>query len=76
MLDRHKLMLKACEANSVSEEDYLVLGRAGLGTCLLADLPDWLIAYSAHLVFTASIYTDSYPNFHDGASLIIFFLLK
>ncbi|XP_008793621.3 histone-lysine N-methyltransferase ATXR3-like [Phoenix dactylifera] len=50
VLDRHKLMLEACEANSVSEEDYIVLGRAGLGTCLLSGLPDWLVAYSAHLV--------------------------
>uniref|UniRef100_A0A803QK07 SET domain-containing protein n=1 Tax=Cannabis sativa TaxID=3483 RepID=A0A803QK07_CANSA len=50
VLDRHQLMLEACEANSVSEEDYLELGRAGLGSCLLGGLPDWLIAYSARLV--------------------------
>ncbi|KAJ0966069.1 hypothetical protein J5N97_027207 [Dioscorea zingiberensis] len=50
MLDRHKLMLEACEANSVSQEDYIDLARAGLGTCLLSDLPEWLVAYSAHLV--------------------------
>ncbi|XP_077254002.1 histone-lysine N-methyltransferase ATXR3-like [Tasmannia lanceolata] len=50
MLDRHRLMLEACEVNSVSQEDYIDLGRAGLGTCLLAGLPDWLIAYSARLV--------------------------
>lgn len=50
LLDRHKLMLEACEANSVSQEDYIELGKAGLGTCLLAGLPDWLVAYSAHLV--------------------------
>ncbi|XP_010267835.1 PREDICTED: histone-lysine N-methyltransferase ATXR3-like isoform X2 [Nelumbo nucifera] len=50
MLDRHKLMLEACELTSVSEEDYIDLGRAGLGTCLLAGLPGWLIAYSARLV--------------------------
>ncbi|GMN58057.1 hypothetical protein TIFTF001_027145 [Ficus carica] len=50
ILDRHQLMLEACEANSVSEEDYLDLGRAGLGSCLLGGLPDWLIAYSARLV--------------------------
>lgn len=43
-------MIEACETNSVSEDDYLVLGRAGLGSCLLGGLPDWLIAYSAHLV--------------------------
>lgn len=36
--------------NSVSEEDYLELGRAGLGSCLLGGLPDWVIAYSARLV--------------------------
>ncbi|CAA6671908.1 unnamed protein product [Spirodela intermedia] len=50
LLDRHKLMLESCEANFVSQEDYIDLGRAGLGTCLLAALPDWLIAYSARLV--------------------------
>ncbi|KAM5580749.1 histone-lysine N-methyltransferase ATXR3 [Rosa sericea] len=50
ILDRHHLMLEACELNSVSEEDYLDLGRAGLGNCLLGGLPDWVIAYSARLV--------------------------
>ncbi|XP_042517528.1 histone-lysine N-methyltransferase ATXR3-like [Macadamia integrifolia] len=50
MLDRHRLMLEACELNFVSEDDYLDLGRAGLGACLLYGLPDWLIAYSARLV--------------------------
>ncbi|XP_050206422.1 histone-lysine N-methyltransferase ATXR3 [Mercurialis annua] len=50
MLDRHHLMLEACEINSVSEEDYLDLGRAGLGSCLLGGLPDWVVAYSARLV--------------------------
>ncbi|KAJ9170119.1 hypothetical protein P3X46_018250 [Hevea brasiliensis] len=50
MLDRHHLMLQACELNSVSEEDYLDLGRAGLGSCLLGGLPDWVVAYSARLV--------------------------
>eukprot|EP00257_Ricinus_communis_P014901 XP_015572695.1 LOW QUALITY PROTEIN: histone-lysine N-methyltransferase ATXR3 [Ricinus communis] len=50
MLDRHHLMLEACELNSVSEEDYLDLGRAGLGSCLLGGLPDWVVAYSARLV--------------------------
>ncbi|XP_015882645.3 histone-lysine N-methyltransferase ATXR3 [Ziziphus jujuba] len=50
ILDRHQLMLEACDINSVSEEDYLDLGRAGLGNCLLGGLPDWLVAYSARLV--------------------------
>ncbi|KAA8526466.1 hypothetical protein F0562_008331 [Nyssa sinensis] len=50
ILDRHHLMLEACELNSASEEDYIDLGRAGLGSCLLGGLPDWLIAYSARLV--------------------------
>ncbi|KAK1279291.1 putative histone-lysine N-methyltransferase ATXR3 [Acorus gramineus] len=50
LLDRHKLMLEACEKNYVSEEDYIDLGRAGLGSCLLDGLPDWLVAYSAGLV--------------------------
>uniref|UniRef100_A0A7N0TFX8 SET domain-containing protein n=1 Tax=Kalanchoe fedtschenkoi TaxID=63787 RepID=A0A7N0TFX8_KALFE len=50
ILDRHKLMIQACELNYVSEKDYIVLGKAGLGSCLLAGLPDWLIAYTARLV--------------------------
>jgi hypothetical protein len=50
MLDRHSLLLQACEANSVSQQDLIDLGRAGLGTCLLAGLPGWLVAYMAHLV--------------------------
>lgn len=50
LLDRHCLLLEACELNSVSEEDYIELGKAGLGSCLLGGLPDWLIAYSARLV--------------------------
>lgn len=52
ILDRHHLMLEACEFNSVTEEDYIELGRAGLGSCLLGGLPDWLIAYAARLVCT------------------------
>jgi hypothetical protein len=51
IMDRHQLMLEACELNSVSEEDYLDLGRAGLGSCLLGGLPDWVVAYSARLVY-------------------------
>lgn len=51
VLDRHRLLLEACELNSVSEEDYIDLGKAGLGSCLLGGLPDWLIAYTAHLVY-------------------------
>jgi hypothetical protein len=50
ILDCHYLMLEACELNSVSEEDYNDLGRAGLGSCLLGGLPDWLVAYAARLV--------------------------
>ncbi|KAL0444131.1 UNVERIFIED_CONTAM: Histone-lysine N-methyltransferase ATXR3 [Sesamum latifolium] len=50
LLDRHSLLLEACELNSVSEEDYIDLGKAGLGSCLLGGLPDWLIAYTARLV--------------------------
>ncbi|KGN43552.1 histone-lysine N-methyltransferase ATXR3 [Cucumis sativus] len=50
VLDCHQLMLEACELNSVSEDDYLDLGRAGLGSCLLGGLPDWLVAYSARVV--------------------------
>lgn len=50
VLHRQQLMLEACELNFVTEEDYLDLGRAGLGSCLLGGLPDWLVAYSARLV--------------------------
>ncbi|XVF66941.1 hypothetical protein PTKIN_Ptkin10aG0080500 [Pterospermum kingtungense] len=50
ILKRKQLMLEACELNSVCEEDYLELGRAGLGSCLLGGLPDWLVAYSARVV--------------------------
>lgn len=50
VLDRHSLLLQACEADSVSQQDLIDLGRAGLGTCLLAGLPGWLVAYTAHLV--------------------------
>ncbi|XP_047313544.1 histone-lysine N-methyltransferase ATXR3 [Impatiens glandulifera] len=50
ILDCHYLMLEACELNIVTEEDYLDLGRAGLGSCLLGGLPDWLVAYAARLV--------------------------
>ncbi|KAJ1698179.1 hypothetical protein LUZ63_006691 [Rhynchospora breviuscula] len=50
ILDRHKLILEACEANKVSEQDLIDLAKAGLGTCLLSGLPDWLVAYSAQLV--------------------------
>ncbi|KAK4286228.1 hypothetical protein QN277_002814 [Acacia crassicarpa] len=50
ILDRHYLMIEACELNSVSEDDYNDLGRAGLGSCLLGGLPDWLVAYAARLV--------------------------
>ena len=60
VLDRHKLMLEACEANFVSEEDYIDLGKAGLGTCLLYGLPDWLVAYSARLVVVCSIFLNFY----------------
>mgnify|MGYP003703508631 CR=1 FL=1 len=41
ILDRHHLLVEACELNFVSEEDYIDLGRAGLGSCLLGGLPDW-----------------------------------
>ncbi|KAL9243849.1 hypothetical protein vseg_017688 [Gypsophila vaccaria] len=50
LLDKHRLLLEACELNWVSEEDYIDLRRAGYGRCLLGGLPDWLVAYSARLV--------------------------
>ena len=64
ILNRHHLMLDACELNSVSEEDYIDLGRAGLGSCLLGGLPDWLIAYAARLVciYIVSIFESELKN--------------
>ncbi|KAH6780543.1 hypothetical protein C2S52_011780 [Perilla frutescens var. hirtella] len=62
ILDRHRLLLEACELNSVSEEDYIDLGKAGLGSCLLGGLPDWLIAYSAHLVRFINFERTKLPN--------------
>ncbi|KAL2474205.1 Histone-lysine N-methyltransferase ATXR3 [Forsythia ovata] len=62
VLDRHRLMLEACELNSVSEEDYIDLGKAGLGSCLLGGLPDWLIAYSARLVRFINFERTKLPN--------------
>ncbi|XP_047319808.1 histone-lysine N-methyltransferase ATXR3-like isoform X2 [Impatiens glandulifera] len=50
ILDCHYLMLEACELNAVTQEDYLDLSRAGLGSCLLGGLPNWLVAYTARLV--------------------------
>lgn len=57
ILDRHRLMLEACELNLVSEEDYIDLCKAGLGSCLLGGLPDWFIAYSARLVCISSLFS-------------------
>ncbi|KAK7255048.1 hypothetical protein RIF29_28450 [Crotalaria pallida] len=50
ILDRHYLMVEACESHTVSEEDNNDLGRAGLGSGLLGGLPNWLVAYAARLV--------------------------
>ncbi|XP_038712807.1 histone-lysine N-methyltransferase ATXR3-like isoform X2 [Tripterygium wilfordii] len=50
ILDCYQLMVEACELNSVSEEDYLDLVRAGLGSSLLGGLPAWVVAFSARLV--------------------------
>lgn len=71
-------MLEACELNSVSEEDYLDLSRAGLGSCLLEGLPDWLVAYSARVVsvfskcafMLASMCVYIYLYFHDTWTLL------
>ncbi|KAF6162726.1 hypothetical protein GIB67_028995 [Kingdonia uniflora] len=60
MLDRHQPMLEACQLNCTSEEDYIDLGRVGLGACLLAGLPDWLISYSAWLA--ESVYNQRLHN--------------
>ncbi|KAL8478350.1 hypothetical protein ACS0TY_030310 [Phlomoides rotata] len=62
LLDRHRLLLEACELNSVSEEDYIDLSKAGLGSCLLGGLPDWLIAYSARLVRFINFERTKLPN--------------
>ncbi|XP_047944061.1 histone-lysine N-methyltransferase ATXR3-like [Salvia hispanica] len=62
LLDRHQLLLEACELNSVTEEDYIELGKAGLGSCLLGGLPDWLIAYSARLVRFINFERTELPN--------------
>lgn len=57
--------------NSVSEDDYIDLGKAGLGSCLLGGLPDWLIAYSARLV---SIYPPpTRSSVHIVFLILIFF---
>ncbi|KAL8462238.1 hypothetical protein ACS0TY_033331 [Phlomoides rotata] len=66
LLDRHRLLLEACELNSVSEEDYIDLSKAGLGSCLLGGLPDWLIAYSARLVDKTSL---GLPDVHRVSEL-------
>ncbi|KAM7271013.1 hypothetical protein ACFE04_030227 [Oxalis oulophora] len=50
ILDRHQLLLEACETNLASHEDYHDLGEAGLGRCLLGGLPEWVVAYCARLV--------------------------
>lgn len=71
ILDRHQLMLEACELNSVSEDDYIDLGKAGLGSCLLGGLPDWLIAYSARLVYIYDTWLPSFRNFFT----VFFFLI-
>lgn len=50
LLHRHQLLLEACTANSVTEEDISDLRSAGLGTCLLSGLPNWAVAFSARVV--------------------------
>ncbi|VAI87563.1 unnamed protein product [Triticum turgidum subsp. durum] len=62
VLDRHSLLLQACEANTVSQQDLIDLGRAGLGTCLLAGLPGWLVAYTAQLVRFIFFERQKLPN--------------
>ncbi|EPS70938.1 hypothetical protein M569_03815, partial [Genlisea aurea] len=62
LLDRHCLLLEACELNTASEEDYIDLGKAGLGSCLLGGLPDWLIAYVARLVRFINFERTILPN--------------
>ena len=44
ILNRHQSMLEACELTSVSEDDYIDVGKAEPGSCLLGGLPNWLIA--------------------------------
>eukprot|EP01018_Ginkgo_biloba_P011217 Gb_22849 [translate_table: standard] len=50
LLNRHDILLEACTVNSVTQEDSRVLSSAGLAKCVLSELPDWAIAYSAHVV--------------------------
>ncbi|KAH9323189.1 hypothetical protein KI387_017828, partial [Taxus chinensis] len=49
VLNRHHLLLEAC-TDSVTQKDVSDLRAAGVGTCLLSGLPDWAVAYSAHVV--------------------------
>ena len=59
ILDRHQLMLEACELNSVSEDDCINVGKAEPDSCLLGGLSNWLIAYSTYLVYICATYFPS-----------------
>lgn len=51
LLDKYCLLLEVCELNWVFEEDYIELGKVGLGSCLFGGLFDWLIVYLVRLVY-------------------------
>ncbi|CAM6011530.1 unnamed protein product [Sphagnum balticum] len=50
LLDRHNLLLQACTSGRVTQRESEDLKQAGLGTCLLHGLPDWVIKYAAGVV--------------------------
>jgi hypothetical protein len=50
LLDRHNLLLQACTSGHVTQRESEDLKQAGLGTCLLHGLPDWVIKYAAGVV--------------------------
>jgi hypothetical protein len=50
LLDRHNLLLQACTSGRVTQRESEDLKQAGLATCLLHGLPDWVIKYAAGVV--------------------------
>lgn len=50
ILRRHWMLLDASSKGSLTEEDKKELKQAGLGSCLLSELPDWAVKYSVHLM--------------------------
>ncbi|EFJ04494.1 hypothetical protein SELMODRAFT_432361 [Selaginella moellendorffii] len=50
LLDRHVLLLEACCEGPVTRLELEEMRQAGVGSCLLDGLPDWLLKYTARLV--------------------------